>query len=45
MTKKYRLGLDVGSTTAKCVVLDEHGELIKVFTATTDCVITKQPLR
>lgn len=28
MTKIYRLGLDVGSTTAKCVVLDEHDNFV-----------------
>lgn len=28
MSKKFRLGLDVGSTTAKCVVLDEQDNFI-----------------
>lgn len=28
MSKIYRLGLDVGSTTAKCVVLDEHDNFV-----------------
>ena len=28
MPKMYRLGLDVGSTTAKCVVLDEQDNFI-----------------
>lgn len=28
MTKIYRLGLDVGSTTAKCVVLDEYDNFV-----------------
>lgn len=28
MSKKYRLGLDVGSTTAKCVVLDEQDNFV-----------------
>lgn len=28
MVKKYRLGLDVGSTTAKCVVLDDNNHFI-----------------
>ncbi len=28
MSKLYKLGLDVGSTTAKCVLLDEHGNFV-----------------
>ena len=28
MSKIYKLGLDVGSTTAKCVVIDEHDNFI-----------------